>query len=129
MLSSSIRAPGSLPPRTRAAASAALFRPPAVVKTPGLDPDPRGRHLDGLWKHRVAVSRRPRGIAPIEPVSQDSGEIAVLQDAGDLMTRANPLDLADVAVRFTSNVSGGYDAEQAPYGFRQPLGERSDADR
>ena len=71
----------------------------------------------------MAVSRRPRGIAPIEPVSQDSGEIAVLQDAGDLMTRANPLDLADVAVRFRSNVNGGYDAEQAPYGFRQPLGE------
>ena len=94
-----------------------------VVKPPGLDPDPRGRHLDGLWKHRAAVSRRPRGIAPIEPVSQDSGEIAVLQDAGDLMTRANPLDLADVAVRFRSNVSGGYDVEQAPYGFRQPLGE------
>ena len=71
----------------------------------------------------MAVSRRPRGIAPIEAVSQDSGEIAVLQDAGDLMTRANPLDLADVAVRFRSNVSGGYDVEQAPYGFRQPLGE------
>jgi hypothetical protein len=94
-----------------------------VLKTPGLDPDPRGRHLDGLWKHRAAVSRRPRGIAPIEPVSQDSGEIAVLQDAGDLMTQANPLDLADVAVRFRSNISGGYDVEQAPYGFRQPLGE------
>jgi len=94
-----------------------------IVKTPGLDPDPRGRHLDGLWKHRVAVSRRPRGIAPIEPVSNDSGEIAVLQDAGDLMTRANPLDLADVAVRFRPNVSGGYDAEQGAYGFRQPLGE------
>src|SRR5688572_30288368 len=94
-----------------------------VVKTRGLDPDPRWRHLDGLWKHRVAVSRRPRGIAPIVPVSQDSGEIAVLQDAGDLMTRANPLDLADVAVRFTSNPTGGYDARQAPYGFRHPLGE------
>ena len=71
----------------------------------------------------MAVSRRPRGIVPLEPASQDAGEIAVLQDAGDLMTRANPLDLADVAVRFTSNPSGGYDAEQAPYGFRQPLGE------
>lgn len=93
------------------------------VKTPGLDPDPRGRHLDELWKHRMAVSRRPRGIAPYEGASEDRGEIAVLQDAGDLVTRANPFDLADAAVRFRSNASGGYDVEQAPYGFRQPLGE------
>jgi hypothetical protein len=76
-----------------------------------------------MWKHRASVSGRPAGIAPLERASQDSGEIAVLQDAGDLMTRANPLDLADVAVRFTSNPSGGYDAAHAPYGFHQPLGD------
>ena len=99
------------------------LRAAAVVKTPGLDPDPRARHLDGLWKHRAAVSRRPRGIAPLEPASQDHGEIAVLHDAGDLMTRANPLDLADAALRFASNTAGGYDVERAPYGFQQPLGE------
>ena len=99
------------------------LRAATVVKTPGLDPDPRGRNLDVLWKHRTGLSRRPRGIAPIDPVPHDSGEIAVLQDAGDLVTRANPLDLADVAVRFRSNVSGGYDVEHAAYGFRQPLGE------
>ena len=94
-----------------------------VVKTRGLDPDPRGRHLDGLWKHRMAVSRRPSAIAPLEAASQDIGEIAVLQDVGDLITRANPLDLADAAVRFRPNASGGYGVEQAPYGFRQQLGE------
>ena len=94
-----------------------------VAKTRGFDRDPRGRHLDGLWKHRMAVARRPRGMMPLEPAPQDAGEIAVLHDAGDLMTRANPLDLADAAVRFTSNMSGGYDAEQAPYGFQQPFGD------
>src|SRR5687768_12077248 len=53
-----------------------------VAKSRGFDPDPRVRHLDEVWKHRVAVSRRPRGIVPFEPTSHDSGEIAVLQDAG-----------------------------------------------
>ena len=94
-----------------------------TAKTRGFDLDPRERHLDTLWKHRMAVSRRPRGVVPLEAAPQDAGEIAVLHDAGDLMTRANPLDLADVAVRFTSNPSGGYDAEQAPYGFLQPFGD------
>ena len=99
------------------------LRPAGIVKTPGLDPDPRSRHLDGLWKHQAAASRRPRNIAPIEAVAQDVGEIAVLNDAGDLMMRANPLDLADAGVRFTSNPGGGFDVAQAPYGFRQPLGD------
>ena len=99
------------------------FRPASVIKTPGLDPDPRGRHLDGLWTHRMAASRRPGGIAPIERASEDRGEIAVLQDVGDLVTRANPFDLADAAVQFRSNASGGYDVARATYGFRQPLGD------
>src|SRR5688572_19554912 len=106
-------------------AAAARLRPlqPANrVKTSGFDPDPRAQHLDELWKHRMTVARRPRGIAPLEPAPQD-GEIAVLHDAGDLMTRANLLDLADAAVRFTSNASGGYDAGPASYGFYQPLGD------
>src|SRR5688572_21305388 len=97
------------------------IQPATRVKTRGFDADPRAQHLDELWKHRMAVARRPRGIAPLEPAPQD-GEIAVLHDAGDLMTRANLLDLADAAVRFTSNTSGGYDAGPASYGIYQPLG-------
>src|SRR5690242_3901577 len=52
--------------RYGAAGSRSALQAVTGVKTPGLDPDPRGRHLDELWKHRMAVSRRPRGIAPIE---------------------------------------------------------------
>jgi hypothetical protein len=99
------------------------LRATTAAKTRGFDLDPRGRHLDTLWKHRMAASRRPRGVVPLEAASQDAGEIAVLHDAGDLMTRANPLDLADVAVRFTPNANGGYDAVPAPYGFQQPFGD------
>ena len=114
---------GVLDPAVPAFLQRRSLRPAAIVKPAGLDPDPRSRHLDGLWKHRAAASRRPRGIAPIEGVAQDVGEIAVLHDTGDLISRANPLDLASTAVRFTSNAAGGYDVEQAQYGFRQPLGD------
>jgi hypothetical protein len=94
-----------------------------VTKRRGFDPDPRGRHLDRVWTHRDARSRRPPRLAPLETTGIDTGEIAVLQDVGDMMTLANPLDLSDAAVRFRANASGGYDVEQAAYGFRQPLGD------
>lgn len=93
------------------------------AKPRGLDPDPRGRHLDSVWKHRAAASQRVRGIDPPVETPPPPGEIAVLQDTGELMTRSNPLDLRDAAIRFTPNASGGYDALPAAYGFRRPLGD------
>jgi len=50
------------------------------------------------------------------------GEVAVVEDAGDLMIKANPVDLGDVGLRFAANDSGGYDIATTSYGFRQPLG-------
>ena len=94
-----------------------------VTKRRGFDPDPRRRHLDRVWTHRDARSRGLGRLAPLETTDTDSGEIAVLQDVGDLMTLPNPLDLSDAALRFRPNASGGYDVEQAAYGFRQPLGD------
>ena len=95
----------------------------AVSSKPrGFDPDPRERHLDRVWAHRVAIAKRPRGLDSTEPTAVDAGEIAVLQDQGDLMTLANPLDLGDAALRFTPNALGGYDVDQARYEFRQPFG-------
>jgi hypothetical protein len=101
---------------------------PAESKPPKrgvLDHDDRWSHLDSLWAHRSAVAQRR--IAPLPSIPQvasDVGEVAVLQDSGDLVTRANPLDLADVGLRLTPNASGGYDVSRIPYGFRQPLGTR-----
>jgi hypothetical protein len=52
------------------------------------------------------------------------GEIALLQDTGDLVTKANPMDLGDVGLRLTPNTNGGYDVSRTAYAFRQPLGNR-----
>ena len=48
----------------------------------------------------------------------------MLQDAGDLIARANPMDLGDVGLRLMPNTSGGYDVSKTAYGFRQSLGSR-----
>jgi hypothetical protein len=98
--------------------------PATEGKPRGVDADPRGRHLDSLWTHRAAASQRVRGIdPPAQTADSQAGEIAIVHDAGDLMTRSNPLDLRDAAIRFTPNASRGYDAAPGPYAFRQPLGD------
>ena len=98
---------------------------PRPRKTDPLDHDDRWRHLDILWTHRAAVAHRR--VAPLSTVPQtarDVGEIGVLQDTGDLVARANPMDLGDVGLRFMPNTNGGYDVSRTAYGFRQPLGSR-----
>ena len=55
--------------------------------------------------------------------NEDVGQIAVLQDNGDLIARANRFDLGDVSLRFTPN-GGGYDLTRADGAFRSPLGTR-----
>jgi hypothetical protein len=95
-------------------------RPP---KTGLLDHDDRWSHLDSLWAHRAAESRpRFRRQSINQRAAQDVGEIAVLQDDGEMITLANRVDLRDVGIRLTPNGSGGYDISRTAYGFRQPLG-------
>jgi hypothetical protein len=90
-----------------------------------LDHDDRWSHLDSLWTHRAAVRHgRLATLSSTPRTAVDVGEIAVLQDAGDIVTRANAMDLGDVGVRMTPNATGGYDASRIGYGFRQPLGSR-----
>jgi hypothetical protein len=98
---------------------------PRPRKTDLLDHDDRWSHLDMLWAHRAAVAHRR--VAPLSTgpqTARDLGEIAVLQDTGDLVAKANPMDLGDVGLRFIPNTNGGYDVSRTAYGFRQPLGSR-----
>ena len=65
--------------------------------------------LDSVWNHRTALERgllRPLAAATS---NEDAGEIAVLQDEGDLFRAANTYDLRDVTLRFAANDDGGYD--------------------
>jgi hypothetical protein len=113
------------------------FEPPRpsrpTSKRNVVDGDVRWRVLDELWKHRQAQLRRAREPqpraevdAPIgrPPVAADVGDIAVVQDEGDLVDPANAFDLHGVGLRFGRNNTGGYDVQRIDATFRQTLGAR-----
>jgi hypothetical protein len=90
-----------------------------------VDRDPRVAVPQLFWTHQAA---RAQGLtlaldAGLPVDNEDIGEIAVLQDNGDLIARANTFDLSDVSLRFTPN-GGGYDLSRADGAFRSPLGTR-----
>ena len=86
--------------------------------------------LDALWKHRTGLERGfilPPGTSA---ATEDVGEIAVLQDEGDLILTSNIYDLRDVTLRFEPNSAGGYDVTRvgtatyrSPVGQQVPLGD------
>src|SRR5688572_2080709 len=119
---------------TRAARPSAEALAAREDKRDAVDHDDRWRHLDSLWADRAATARETRsGNTARRPspradigAAADIGDIAVLRDAGDMMILANPLDLADVALRLAPNALGGYDLAHGSYGFSQPLGSALD---
>ncbi len=88
-----------------------------------LDGSTRWRVLEDVYAHRAA-ELRGEAVTAAEPHNADVGNIAVIQDQGDLVVRANPFDLAGVGLRFTRNGSGGYDVRKIDAGFRGTLGSR-----
>jgi len=93
------------------------------AKTEGVDGDPRWRVLDALWTHRQGGTETRLAQSP-DRNAADVGDIAVLQDEGDLILSPNQFDLRSAGVRFTRNGSGGYDARRIDGTFRQTLGRR-----
>ena len=82
-----------------------------------------------LHKTRLRASQGdaaapPRGAGGPVPDAVDVGEIAVVQDAGDLIAPPNTFDLRGSGIRFTRNGSGGYDAQRADGTFRGTLGRQ-----
>lgn len=94
----------------------------AAEKRERLDGSPRWRVLDDIYAHRASRQRTTAAIRTA--TATDIGNIAVLQDQGDLVLRANRLDLQDVGLRFTRNATGGYDVRRTDASFRQTLGTR-----
>jgi hypothetical protein len=97
----------------------------AIRKSERSDGNPRGRLYDALWLNRSRAGR----IAP--PTAQatgrdsiDIGEVAVVQDEGDLIESPNTYDLRNLGLRFTRNGSGGYDVRRIDGGLRTALGNR-----
>ncbi len=89
----------------------------------GLDGDPRGRVFDSLWAHAAASATRTLLSPPQRAATEDVGDVAVIQDAGDLLTPPNPFDLTGVGLRFTRNGSS-YDVSHISGAFRSGIGSR-----
>lgn len=89
------------------------------------EPDPRASLFDLLWNHQVSVARgrvRPLDTSPPN-VAADVGDIAVIQDEGDLITQPNAFDLRLTGLRFLPNQSGGYDVVRIDPAFRSDIGD------
>ena len=105
-----------------------------------LDGNPRGRRYEAVALNRWAEERRrnqeiraaveatSRGeqqpaVTSPAPVAEDVGEIAVLQDTGDLILPLNPFDVRSTGLRFTRNGST-YALSKIDGTFRSTLGTR-----
>ena len=97
----------------------------ASRKAERIDGNPRGRLFDALWLNKSRVDRLPRPAALAGGRDAiDIGEIAVVQDEGDLIESPNAYDLRNLGLRFTRNGAGGYDVRRIDAGFRTGLGTR-----
>ncbi len=99
-----------------------------ALKTNILDGSSRWRVLDALWTHREYLERNSRTPSDRRTLSSrrsaDIGDIAVLQDEGDLILPPNSYDLRSLGLRFTRNGSGGYNVTRIEGNFRAALGTR-----
>ena len=100
-----------------------------AVKTNIVDGNPRWRVLDALWTHRESADRglrrddERRRLSPSRS-NADVGDIAVIQDEGDLILPPNTYDLRNLGLRFTRNNAGGYHVTRVEGNFRGTLGTR-----
>jgi len=101
---------------------------PQLSKAPGgvRDPEPRGTIFDVLWNHRSA-SEGGR-LAPFSVVTPrataDIGDVAVIQDEGDLVALPNAFDLQATGLRFVLRAGGGYNMVRTDPDFRPAIGDR-----
>jgi hypothetical protein len=100
-----------------------------ALKTNVLDGNPRWRVLDALWTHREYATRLNRrgdqrtSVSPSRS-NADVGDIAVVQDEGDLILPPNTYDLRSLGLRFTRNGAGGYNVTRIDGNFRAAIGTR-----
>ncbi len=101
---------------------------PQSLKTSGglRDPDPRGTIFDVLWQHRSTTGSG--AFAPFRTVTpsatEDVGDIAVIQDEGDLIAPPNTFDLRASGLRFVPRGGGGFNIIRIDSGFRAEIGDR-----
>jgi hypothetical protein len=77
-----------------------------------------------LWTHEASRTRTPPRTLSGQAAAEDVGDVAVVQDEGDIILPANLLDLAGKGLTFARNSSGGYDVRAADSTFDRDLGTR-----
>lgn len=127
-------------PELASTASAQPGGTPVAGKKAIVDGGPRGRLQEALALHQWANERRhnaqirasveatSRGedqpaITSPAPVAEDVGEIAVIQDTGDLILPQNVFDVRSTGLRFTRSGSS-YTLSKIDGAFRSALGTR-----
>ena len=112
----------------------------AAEKKRPVDGSPRGRLAEAIALHRWADERRRNleirasveatrlgepqpAITSPAPVAEDIGDIAVIQDTGDLILPLNPFDVRSIGLRFTRSGSS-YTLSKIDGAFRSTLGTR-----
>jgi hypothetical protein len=103
-----------------------------------IDGNPRGRLAEAMALHQAAIEKRRAqaradavtdtgfgrpAITSPRPDREDIGEIAVIQDSGDLVLPANAYDVRSVGLRFARNGSS-YTLSRIDGSFRATLGNR-----
>jgi len=93
-----------------------------------LDGTSKWRVLDHLWTHSTAATRPEIAALQRRALSSannaDVGDIAVVQDEGDVILPPNTYDLKNVGLRFSRNSSGGYTVAHIEGLFRSTVGNR-----
>ena len=94
-----------------------------------LDGSPRWRVLDLLWTHREAENLPERAALQQRTLAApranaDVGDIAVVQDEGDLILPPNTYDLKSLGLRFSRTAAGGYSVTRIDGLFRSAIGNR-----
>ncbi len=106
-----------------AVTSAALPSPKSAGTT--LDHHSRRPAQEALWRHQEAIARGvQRSALAAQASAQDVGEIAVIQDQGDVITPAHPIDLKGVGLTYRPAAGGGYNVVAGPTSFQTSLGTR-----
>jgi hypothetical protein len=97
-------------------------------KRNALDGTSKWRVLDHLWTHSTAATRPEIAALQRRALSSasnaDVGDIAVVQDEGDVILPPNTYDLKNVGLRFSRNSSGGYTVAHIEGLFRSTVGNR-----
>ena len=96
----------------------------APSKSGPLDRSTRYRVLDALWTNRQHAGRAGTRPGARSVASADVGDIAIVQDEGDVIVPPNPFDLKTTGLRFTRNGGRGYDVQRIDGAFRQALGRQ-----